>query len=119
MNEISDWMQSHWFELGSLLIQCAILATVVWYSRKSLKTMRGSQEQVGALLRLSLSELIAERPTLTEAPAFTAPESAESAGSRVSASWRNLIRWLQAPMSSGGAAPWHRVVRWLQAPAGS
>ena len=31
MSEISDWIQSNWFELGSLLVQCAMLVTLAWF----------------------------------------------------------------------------------------
>jgi hypothetical protein len=127
MNEFSDWMQNHWYELGSLLVQSAFLVAGVWFARKILRTMRASQEQVGALLRLSVSDalaerstpaVIAERATLTEERAVTLPDGAQGDG-RIVAAWRNLRAWLQTPMSSGGAAPWRRVINWLQAPAGS
>ena len=28
MSEMSDWIQTNWFELGSILVQCAVLATL-------------------------------------------------------------------------------------------
>jgi hypothetical protein len=61
MNEISDWFQNNWIDLARLLVQCAILATLVRYGRKMLATLRASQEQVGALLRLSVSDAVGER----------------------------------------------------------
>jgi hypothetical protein len=82
MNDFSDWFDNNWIDLARLLVQCGILTAVVWYSRKMLKTLRASQEQIGALLRLSVSEgatrehssSIAE-PALAP-PGFTAPSSA-------------------------------------------
>jgi hypothetical protein len=56
MNEFSDWFDNNWVDLARLLVQCGILTAVVWYGRKLLKTLRASQEQIGALLRLSVSE---------------------------------------------------------------
>ncbi len=121
-------MQNHWYELGSLLLQLAFLAAVVWFARKLLKTFRASQEQVGALLRLSVSDAIAERPRSSlveertpkpEAPALSLREHTESGPGRVAAAGRHIILWLQTPMGSRGVAPWRRVIRWLQAPAGS
>ncbi len=136
MNEIGNWMQIHWYELGILLVQSAFLTAAVWFARKILKTMRASQEQLGALLKLSLSDalsepvkagaashrstpyVMAEWPTVAEAPAFTLPEI-EPRGRRPAAACRGLLCWLQAPMTTHGLAPWRKAVRWLQAPARS
>ena len=63
MTEITDWFQNNWIDLARLLVQCAILAAVVRYGRKLLATMRASQEQVGALLKLSVSDAVAEQHT--------------------------------------------------------
>lgn len=65
MNEIMDWMQSYWYEFGMLFGQFLLLLAVVWFARKILRTMRASQEQVGALLRLSLSDEISEHANST------------------------------------------------------
>src|SRR5258708_5489991 len=54
MNE-SAWIQSNWYELGNLLNQFAFLSAGIWFARKILRTMRASQEQVGALLKLSVT----------------------------------------------------------------
>jgi hypothetical protein len=62
MNGLSDWFQNNWIDLARLLVQCAILAVVVRYGRKLLTTLRASQEQVGALLKLSVSDSVEERP---------------------------------------------------------
>ena len=63
MTGISDWFENNWIDLARLLVQLAIFAAVVRYGRKLLATLRASQEQVGALLRLSVSsDTAAERP---------------------------------------------------------
>src|SRR5712672_804940 len=63
MNGSSDWFENNWIDLARLVVQLAILAAVVRYGRKLLATLRASQEQVGALLRLSVSSgTAAERP---------------------------------------------------------
>ncbi len=59
MGDFSDWLQNNLVDLARLAVQCAILATVVSYGRKLLKTLRASQEQVGALLKLSVSDTAA------------------------------------------------------------
>lgn len=56
-----DWFQNNWIDLARLLVQCAILATVVRFGRKILAALRASQEQVGALLKLSVSDSVGER----------------------------------------------------------
>jgi hypothetical protein len=61
MNGLSDWFQNNWIDLARLLVQCAILAVVVRYGRMLLATLRASQEQVGALLKLSVSDSVEER----------------------------------------------------------
>src|ERR1700676_108992 len=61
MNGLSDWFQNNWIDLARLLVQCAILAVVVRYGRKLLAALRASQEQDGALLKLSVSDSVEER----------------------------------------------------------
>ncbi len=91
MSKMSDWLRSDWFELGSLLVQCAILVVLVWYARKALRTRTASQEQVEALQGSYLTQ---------EAPAYTEPERAERGGKQPVPSWRRLIRWLGSPVGS-------------------
>jgi hypothetical protein len=119
MSEISDWIQSNWFELGSFLVQCAILATLTWYGRKTLRVLMASHDRDEALQRLSLSNATAARRTTQQAVAPTGSEGAGRGLDGVATAWRNLIGWLQAPMGSGAVAPWQRVIRWLQAPLGN
>jgi hypothetical protein len=125
MNEFNVWIRNNWFELGILFLFSATLATVVWFARNILKTFRAYQEQVGALLRLSFSDLVsAQTPAQAPAAEVSAPvlsEPSPRGPNRLFAACRALVRWFQAPMgnSSGSAAPWRKVFRWLQAPAGS
>jgi hypothetical protein len=137
MNEFTAWMQSNWYALGNLLAQFAFLAAGVWFARKILKTIRASQEQVGALLKLSFAGAISERPSSTaaenrsfanvspywlipeEKPPADLPEPQESGPNRWAVARHRAIVWLQTPMSNGEAAPWRRAIKWLQAPARS
>jgi hypothetical protein len=127
MNEITTWVQNNWYSLGNLLAQFAFLAAGVWFAQKILKTIRGSQEQLGALLKLSLTDGLkpgaaAQRSTpyvstdwpAAEAPALTLPEPEPRRSV-----WHGIVQWLQTPMGGQGISPWRRVVHWLQAPAGS
>jgi hypothetical protein len=136
MNEITAWMQSNWYEFGTLVAEFAFVAAAIWFARKILRTLRASQEQVGALLKLSVTGGAAERQshnapadrplasspywlTPSETAYAGSPEHAESAPPPVATTKNGLIVWLQTPMSSGGAAPWRKAIRWLQSPAGS
>jgi len=67
MNQIIDWMQSNWYELGSLTAQFTFLFAGLWFAQKILKTMRASQQQFGALLRLSMTDGLEERSKMSEA----------------------------------------------------
>jgi hypothetical protein len=139
MNDFTTWMQNNWYSLGNLLSQVAFLAAGVWFARKILRTMRASQEQVGALLKLSVtgavnerhsSSAVAERSFANASPYWLTPgeipaasasvsELHESGPGRFAVAGHRVIVWLQTPMSSGQATPWRKAVRWLQAPARS
>ena len=136
MSEFTAWMQNNWYALGNLLGQFVFLAAGIWFARKILRTMRASQEQVGALLKMSVTGAVAdrhwpspaERPFATaspywltpaELPAVVSPEPQESGPSRWAVVRHSVIAWLQTPMSSGSVAPWRRAIRWLHSPAGS
>jgi hypothetical protein len=137
MSEFTTWIQSNWYALGNLFVQVGFLAAAVWFARKILRAMRASQEQVGALLKLSLTGSVNERPssiaaadrpfanaspywlTPPEIPPVAVSEPQESGPSRWSVARHRVIAWLQAPMSSGEATPWRKAIKWLQAPARS
>lgn len=145
MNELSTWMQVNWYTLGNLIAQFAFLVAGVWFARKILKTIRSTQEQFGALLKLSMTDGVSERakaaemahrslggtavdrptpyvmaewPALGEAPAISLPER-EPRSKQLAAAWRGVVAWLQTPMSGHWLAPWRRVTHWLQTPAGN
>jgi len=137
MNEFTVWIQSNWYEMGTLLSEFVFLAAGIWFARKILKTLRASQEQVGALLKLSVTGAITDRQpangsaersfataspywlTPTEVPPANQQSLAESGPSRWASARHGVIGWLQTPMKSGGVAPWRKAIRWLQSPAGN
>jgi hypothetical protein len=119
MTEFSDWIQANWFEMGILVVLSAILAAIVWFARNILRTLRASQEQVGALLRLSVSDVVPVQAAAAEVPAPSVGELPQRGPSPLVVSLRNLFRWFLAPMGSGSVVPWRKVLHWLQAPAGS
>jgi hypothetical protein len=136
MIDFTVWMQSNWYELGTLFAEFVFLAAGIWFARKILRTMRASQEQVGALLKLSVTGAAAdrqsanaagERPSAGASPYWLTPSELPPAGSQEPPESRpahlslghGLVVWLNTPMSSGGVAPWRKAIRWLQSPAGS
>jgi len=68
MSEFTDWLQNNGIDLARLGVQIAILATIVRYGRRLLGTLRASQEQIGALLKLSVSDGVAERSDAQQEP---------------------------------------------------
>ena len=137
MSAFSIWMQSNWYGLGTLLTRLAFLIAGVWFARNFFQTLRSFQEQLGALLKLSITAAPPERHAssdsakhsladaspywLTPSPAETisVPELIESGPGRLAIAWSGVVVWLKAPMSSAEIVPWRRVLRWLQAPANS
>jgi hypothetical protein len=79
MNQTIHWIQSNWYELGSLSAQFTFLFAGVWFAQEILKAMRASQQQFGALLRLSMSEGLEERPKESEAIHNSTPSMLASA----------------------------------------
>jgi hypothetical protein len=136
MNEFNSWTEINWYRLGSLLTQVAFLVAGVWFARNLLKTIRAFQEQVGALLKLSITATPSERFSATantrrhsadagltwlsplETQTADLSEPAESGPGRLVMAWRRLGRWLQAPMHTAEVSAWRRLIGWLQAPAG-
>lgn len=66
MDQILNWMQNNWFELGTLVAQFAFLFAGLWFAGRILKTMRATQQQMGALLRLSMTNGLEERSNMSE-----------------------------------------------------
>ena len=71
MNQTIEWIQSNWYELGSLIAQFTFLFAGLWFAQKILKAMLASQQQFGALLRLSMSEGLEDLPKVGEAVSST------------------------------------------------
>jgi hypothetical protein len=135
MNEFNSW-DINGYGLASLLTQVAFLVAGVWFARNFLRTIRAFQEQVGALLKLSITATPSERfstsantrrsladsslysVTPLETQTADLSEPAESRPGRLVIAWRRLGRWLQEPRHTAEVSAWRRLVSWLQAPAG-
>ncbi|HJZ65301.1 MAG TPA: hypothetical protein VKD70_13345 [Candidatus Acidoferrum sp.] len=135
MNDFGAWMQANWYQIGSFLVQLAFLFAAIWFAGKIIKTLRASQEQVGALLKLSVSGITPERHTepapLARAASEVSPywlppapsqpttqfvTSANNPDHEVS-SGPGFIGWLKTPMRiTTGTSSFHRVLRWFQSP---
>ena len=137
MNDLNALDQNYWFASASLFVQLAFLIAGVWFALNLLRTLRIFQEQIGALLRLSITGVAADRSlpnanasrSLAEQSAYwlapTEPEPlaplqpAERGPGRSTVARRKMLLWLQSPMITTQPAPWRRIVTWLQSPAGS
>ena len=136
MNDFGAWIQANWYQLGSFFVQLAFLFAAIWFAGKIIKTLRASQEQVGALLKLSVSGITPERHAesapLSRAasevsPYWLPPTPPQSATQFVTSasnpyhetsSGPGLIGWLKTPMHiTTGSSSFHRVLRWFQSPA--
>src|SRR5260370_4764858 len=116
MKRVTAWSESNLYALGNLLSQFLFLAAGVWFARKILRTIRASQEQVGALLKMSVTGAVAdrhwpspsaERPFATASPYWLTPAEVfparlpkltETGPSRWAVARHRLIAWLQTPM---------------------
>jgi hypothetical protein len=130
MSDILDFIQSNWYELGSLAFQFAILAIVVSFGRKALRILSAplvastvaSQAQVELLQDLQkLSETRSSRPStelkthvyggvghvLSAMPEAPAESHAEATVSSVS-----------MPSRREGPSRWQAMVAWLRTPMG-
>jgi hypothetical protein len=137
MNEFNSWTDINWYALGSLLIQLVFLVAGLWFARNFLRTLRAFQEQIGALLKLSILSTPSEphpadtRRRSAEASQywlFPRPTEAHNAGlsqpsenrpSRFAVAWHRMMLWLQAPSRRAEVSAWRRLTNWLEAPAGS
>ena len=135
MGDFGSWMQGNWYQLGSFFVQIAFLFAAIWFAGKIIKTLRASQEQVGALLKLSVSGITPERhaesaplshaasevsrywlPPTPSQPTTQFVTSASSPYHEVS-SGPGFIGWLKTPMRvTAGTSSFHRVLRWFQSP---
>jgi hypothetical protein len=115
MNGISDWMQSYWFELGSLSLQFATLVALVWFARNVLRIMARSQGRVEAPQHAAEAAVIEEssfrdglRGLLPMDPAPTfAPTPAAVVRPERPNLWQATIKWLNTPVGNAPMA-WRR-----------
>lgn len=66
MDQIANWIQNNWYEMGSLVAQFTFLFAGLWFAGKILRTMRATEQQMGALLRLSMAGGLEERSKMSE-----------------------------------------------------
>jgi hypothetical protein len=68
MDQIANWMQNNWYEFGSLVGQFTLLFAGLWFAGKILSALRATQQQMGALLRLSMTGGLDEHSKIEEGP---------------------------------------------------
>ena len=140
MNDFSSLPIKDWYALGSLVAQLGFLIAAVWFARDFLRAMRAFQEQIGALLKLSITSTPGERqstnanarnvlaegspywlpptPSMQTPPQAEQTEDIESGPSFVVAGWQHMLHWLREPMGGAKVSYRRRVINWLQAPVG-
>jgi hypothetical protein len=138
MNDISDFIQSYWFELASLTAQFAILAVLVWYARARLRMFAATECEVKpapkpadastVVVRLDPKlepEAQPVRPASLGRSSWPVPERSMSSVAQPS-----IASTAHAIMESPGAAqvaappkpkrsgpgPMRAIVNWLRAP---
>jgi hypothetical protein len=137
MSAFSDLIQNNWYALANILVQLLFLIAGVWFARNILKGIRASQEQFGALLKLSITGAAGERDSSAAGPKRSlaetspywlvpseivptaVPEPTATGPNRFALASRKVLLWLQTPMSHAEVSPLRRVITWLQAPAGN
>ena len=118
MGDISDWIQSYWFELGSLLLQFATLTALVWFARRMLGIVLSSQGHAEALHPGTAppTEPVAEaqpyhgvpRGLIPVDPPPSQPRAwAANVGSRDGDLWHSIGKWMNTPMGNAPVA-WRR-----------
>ncbi|HXC47781.1 MAG TPA: hypothetical protein VNU20_05785 [Candidatus Sulfotelmatobacter sp.] len=140
MNDFSPLPIKDWYALGSLIAEIGFLVAAVWFARSFLRTMRAFQEQIGALLKLSITSTPGERQStnttarsaLAEgSPYWLPPSPSTSVDARANppeefergpnlfvAGWQRLVHWLREPMGGSRVSYRRRMMNWLQAPVG-
>ena len=140
MNDFGPLAIKDWYALGSLVAQLGFLVAAVWFARNFLRTIRVFQEQIGALLKLSITSAPGERQASNAAarnalaegspywmpPSLMTPADAPAHRSDVverrpslfAVGWQRTLHWLREPMGSAQVSYRRRVINWLQAPAG-
>jgi hypothetical protein len=139
MNDFGPLAIKDWYALGSLVAQLGFLVAAVWFARNFLRAMRAFQEQIGALLKISITSSPGERqptnvaarnvlaegspywlpptPTQANSPANPA-EVVERGPNLFAAGWQRTLHWLREPMGGSRVSYRRRVINWLQAPVG-
>lgn len=142
MGDVTAWIQMNWQELTTFLVEVAFLIAGVWFARSVLKALRAFQEQMGALLKLTITPNAAEREnshanartSLAESSPYwlTPSETQREAGANeptlsepvesrpiwIVRAWHGIVNWMNAPIiSAGRVGPWHRFMNWLRTPA--
>jgi hypothetical protein len=136
MNDFGPLVSNDWYALGNLVAQLGFLVAAVWFAGNFLRTIRAFQEQIGALLKLSITSAPGERQSTntaarsvlaegspywlppTPSSPTSAPEVVERGPNLFAAAWQRTIHWLREPMGSAQVTYRRRVINWLQAPAG-
>lgn len=130
MTDFGSWIQENWYQLGSFFVQVGFLFLALSFAGRLLRAFRASQEQLGALVKLSVAGTVQDRPAdsslrnpVSARPSYWLPPSPAVSSPAIAASERHssgpgFFAWWKAPMGvTAGTSSFHRVLRWLQSPA--
>jgi hypothetical protein len=128
MSDLTDWIQSYWFELTSLAIQLAILVVLQWFAQTALKLLAAREPRAEAVPEPSQhhSGLVASLTTSPSRASVAATQDA-SGPHIAEPGFAGVGRMLLPIPESAGPEPaiYHRaegpnplksVIRWLQQP---
>lgn len=131
MTDFGSWIQQNWYQLGSFFVQVGFLFLAASFAGRLLRVFRASQEQLGALVKLSVGGNLQDRHAdsslrgASAASAYWLPPTPAVSSPAISASEQHssgpgFLDWWKAPMGvTTGTSSFHRVLRWLQLPANS
>lgn len=119
MSDISDWIQSNWFEVGNLILQFATLAALMWFARSLLKIAATSQRHAGAPERVTAPPIhpaseaaqfnSALRGLIPMDPGPSQPQArAPYVGSADSSLSDSIVKEMNTPMGNAPVA-WRRM----------
>lgn len=128
-----DWIESYWFQLGSLALQSAILLVAVSFGRKALRILSVPLATSRAVSQAQV-ELLQDLQNLSESRSPRPPAESSLAAESRPAAYGGVGRFLSpmpdaqpaaiheesaAPANTEGVSPWRALKGWLNRPWGN
>lgn len=104
MGDIMTWLQGYWYEAGSLTLQLAILAAIVWYGRKAVNAIWAiwvAQAQNGIHAETGINDASVERTSAArDRRREHAPRPRVNVFGAIAGALKGIVHWLQEPAGS-------------------